>query len=311
MKRSIALGGGHEFDIIRRMVARWGELAAGIGDDAATLDVPSGEQLVVSTDSSVEHVHFRDDWLATDEIGYRATTAALSDLAAMGAHPLGITVALSLPRSWAERIDDLADGIAQAVRGAGTCILGGDITRADVLVLGVTVLGATARPLRRDAARVGHAVYVTGVLGGPLCALRSLESGATPDAACRARFAHPVARIAEALWLAERGACAAIDISDGLVGDVGHIAAASGVRIELDLDSLTIVQGSTPLDAARSGEEYELVVTCPSVLDVTEFAHRFGIPLTAVGRIVDGEAAVDARSRGERVASPGGFDHFS
>nr|MBP9106641.1 hypothetical protein [Gemmatimonadaceae bacterium] len=129
----ISLASGKEFDLVRAMIARWGTAASGIGDDAAVLDLPPGERVVVSTDASVEGVHFRRDWLTATEIGYRATAAALSDLAAMAAAPRGLVVALGIPERWLPEVEALADGIGEAARLSGTPIVGGDVTRASEL----------------------------------------------------------------------------------------------------------------------------------------------------------------------------------
>ena len=117
--RATPLGPGPEFDAIREMLRRWGPRARGIGDDAALIDVPAGEQLAVSTDSSVEGVHFRRGWLSPREIGYRATVAALSDLAAMAATPAGLLLALGVPPKWRSDLDALAPGVAWAGTAAG------------------------------------------------------------------------------------------------------------------------------------------------------------------------------------------------
>lgn len=311
MSGATALGPGGEFDLIRALLARWGERARGVGDDAAILDVPPGERLVASADTSVENVHFRREWLAPREIGWRATAAALSDLAAMAAAPLGVLTSLTVPERWLADVPALADGIGDAVHEAEARIVGGDVTRGTELAIAVTVLGHSAAPLRRDAARVGDVVYVTGALGGPLAALRAWMRGAEPDAAARARFAHPVPRLHEARWLARHGASAAIDISDGLLGDLAHIAAASGARVAIELDALRTVAGVRPEDAARSGEEYELAVAAPARLDVAAFEREFHLPLTAIGRVERGPAEVRATLHGERVAPGGGFSHFS
>src|SRR5919202_1893289 len=172
MTAAIALGPGREFDIIRGLLARWGARARGIGDDAVTLDVPAGERLVVSTDSSVEGVHFTREWLTPREIAYRATAAALSDLAAMAATPLGILVALALPETWLDQGMELADGIGDAARLGETRVLGGDPTAARELSLRITGLGRSATPLGRRGSRPGDSIYVPGRLGVPLAAPR-------------------------------------------------------------------------------------------------------------------------------------------
>jgi len=309
----IELGPGREFDIIRDLLVRWGARATGIGDDAALLDVPAGEHLVASADTSVEHIHFERAWLTPREIGYRATMAALSDLAAMAASPLGVLLALGLPKSWLDDAGELGDGVGDALDRAHTIVRGGDITGASDLTLGFTVLGSTAAPLRRNGARLGDTVYVTGKLGGPGAALAAWQRGDTPAPGARERFAHPVARITEAIWLARGGARAAIDISDGLIADAEHMAVASGVRIQIDLDQLPLHEGVSAHDAAVSGEEYELIV-CAAALNVSAFERANKLPLTAVGRVLepipDG-IGISVRMNGERLARAEGFRHFS
>ena len=330
----IPLGAGAEFDAIRRLAARWGMRAVGLGDDCAVLDPPEGERLVISTDSSVENVHFRRSWLSPREIGWRATAGALSDLAAMGARPLGVMLGLVVPYEWRSALDELADGIGEAAAFGGAPILGGDTSDGGVLALAVTVIGAAARPLPRSGARAGDRLYVTGVLGGSLGALRDLEAGRIPRPGMWQRFAHPEPRLREGQWLAEQGVTAAVDISDGLAADLGHLAAASGVRIAVDLDKLPVYEEADPrtgafgavggaakhalavlTDAARSGEEYELLVTSPKPLDAARFAARFQLPLTEIGRaeaLSVGQAPeVVLTAQGRRVDLPPGHDHFS
>ena len=128
---ALTLGRGREFDAIRALLARWGARAVGIGDDAAIVRVPRGDALLASVDTAIENRHFRDDWLTPREIGYRAVTAALSDLAAMAASPLGILVALALPQRWYSEVSALADGIGDALDAARTVILGGNVAAAD------------------------------------------------------------------------------------------------------------------------------------------------------------------------------------
>lgn len=327
MNMHVAMGPGGEFDAVRALLEQWGPAARGVGDDGAVLDVPVGEKLVVSTDSTVEDVHFRRAWLTPAEIGWRATQAALSDLAAMGAAPMGVLLALTVPREWREQLPALAQGIGAATQSAGAPIVGGDVTDGDRLALAITVLGHAPRPLSRAGALPGDTLYVTGALGGPGVALQAWLGGTVPSAAARARFAHPEARIAAGLWLAAHGATAALDLSDGLAGDIAHLAAASGVTCVLDLDAIPCLAGIRADDALRSGEEYELLVAGRG-LDVAEFARAHdGLTLTAIGRVealadasgvsVVGRAApaasgtVRAERGGRVVPLPGAHDHFA
>jgi thiamine-monophosphate kinase len=304
------IGPGVEFDTIRRMLERWGPNARGIGDDAAVIPSIGDRSLVVSTDTSVENVHFRRDWLTPQEIGYRATVAALSDLAAMGSRPLGILVAMTVPDSWRSDIDWITDGIGEAAAKSAAPILGGDTTTGSVLSLTITVLGTVRDALTRSGAKTGDLVYVTGRLGGPLAALRDLEAGRTPSPESRERFARPVPRIQESAWLAAKGASSAIDISDGLAADIGHLASASKVSITVRLEDVPAVEGSTAEDAVRSGEEYELVVTSPSQLDTMQFKARFDLDLTLIGEVADGAIGATFTENGEPVSLPAGYLHF-
>lgn len=308
----LELGGRREFDVIRAMLGVWGPHAHGIGDDAAVLTVPEGQRLIASTDASFEGVHFRREWLRPREIGARAAAAALSDLAAMAATPLGLLLALALPQSWLPEIEEVAHGVGEMASRTRCPIVGGNLARADVLSLTITVLGTAVNPLARAGAHAGDVLYVTGLLGGSASALQALLRGAPVRDVDRQRFAAPRPRIDEARWLAERGASAAIDISDGLLADAGHVAAASGVAIELDPARYPCVDGVSPAVAAWSGEEYELLVAFPPnfVPDVDAFRARFGLPLTAVGRVSHGEG-VRERGSAVRVEFPGGHDHFS
>jgi thiamine-monophosphate kinase len=311
MSDETSLGPGREFDLVRVMMSRWGTRAHGIGDDATVLDVPQGEQLIVSTDTSLEDVHFRREWLSPEEIGWRATVAALSDLAAMAATPLGVLIALTLPRAWMDALGALAEGVAAAASAAGAPIVGGDLTHGEPLAVTVTVVGSSAAPLRRSGAQAGDTLWLTGQLGGPALALAAWGEGRQPAPEARARFAHPLPRIREAQWLVAAGATAGIDISDGLGGDAGHLAAASGVRVILDAEALPRFADADMSMAQRSGEEYELLVTTGSSFDAGAFQKEFGLSLTRIGTVEKGEPGVDLLIGGERVASPAGYDHFS
>ena len=304
------MGSGPEFDLIRALRARWGALAVGLGDDAAILDLPRGERLIATTDTAIERVHFRREWLSLEEIGYRAVTAALSDVAAMAAQPRGVLIAISAPSDARDDVLAIGDGIGNAAQAAGTVILGGNLARADTIAITTTALGSAFAPLTRAGARPGDLVYVTGALGGAFAALGSLCSGAPVTGAIRERFAKPVARLAEARWLAANGAMAAIDISDGLAADAGHLAAASACGIDLEMERIPLFPGVAP-DDAFGGEEYELIVTSRTPLPTQEFASRFGIALTQVGRAVEGEPRVRLTDRDGNVAIPVGYDHFA
>ena len=305
------LGTGAEFDAIRRILERWGPRAQRIGDDAAVITSLGDRALVASTDTFIENVHFRVDWLSAQEVGYRATAAALSDLAAMGARPLGILAALAIPESWRGRLDQITDGIGDAAAYANASIIGGDMSRSGELAITITVLGAARDALFRTSARPGDRVYDTGRFGGPGAALRDLLAGREPLALHRDRFVHPLPRIAESIWLAEHGVTAAIDVSDGLGADLSHLASASRVSLTVHLDKIPRVEGVTAVEAASSGEEYELIVTGSSRIDVREFATKFGVELTDIGKVEHGGPAVHFFDGDEEVAAPSGYSHFS
>ncbi len=315
----IPLGPGGEFDRIRAITAGLGMAAGDLGDDCALITL-GGTILAVSIDASVEDVHFRTDWLSFPEIGWRATAAALSDLAADGAQPLGVLVSLGLPddgkrtRTPANGEDavEIMRGVGAAVQSEGAKVLGGDLVRADKYFVDVCVLGTAEQPVRRAGAHVGDGLWVTGTLGGVKLALRELLAGRRPDPEVMQRFARPVPRIAAGRWLAANGATAMIDISDGLGGDAAHLAAASGIGFEIALERVPSWPGVEPLLAATSGEEYELLVTLPPAFGEAE-AHRFrqahDLALTRIGvcRVGRGVGFTD---RGAPVAVPAGYDHF-
>ena len=302
------MGNGREFDIIRDLLARWGDDAKGIGDDAAVFSVPRGEQLVASVDAFVENVHFRAEWITPREVGYRAVTAALSDLAAMAALPTGVLLALNVPESWRPAIMEIADGAGEAVRAAGTVILGGNMSSASQLSIGCTVVGHAYSPLRRSGAKIGDRLYVTGTLGGPKAAIRAWEQGAPPKPNHRERFARPVARIREARLLAQYGAHACIDVSDGLSSEVNHLAAASGTGFAVQVERIPLIAGGDVNDALQGGEEYELLVAAPP-LDAGALTRLLGCALTEIGSIVAEGATFS--DHGKPVVVADGHRHFS
>lgn len=320
------LGPGKEFDVIREILSGSERASTGLtvgpGDDAAVLARPAR---VVTTDMSVEGIHFRREWMSPEEIGYRATMAALSDLAAMNAEPRAVLVSL------AGSEDDAATGVVTAVgRGAasaarevGASLAGGDVTRSPgPLVVDVVALGEASAPLLRSGARVDDEVWVTGRLGAAAAAVRAMEEGNPPPASLHDALKRPVPRFASMRLLAETGCLTAgIDLSDGLVADAGHIAAASGVRLRIESGRIPIHRavaeafGDRALAlAAGGGEDYELLVTARPGLEAHRegIEARTGVALTRVGVVEPGEGVAFVDERGEAVALPSrGHDHFA
>lgn len=293
-----------------------------VGDDAAAFRPPDGAQVVVSCDASVEGVHFRREWMTWETIGYRAAAAALSDLAAMAAAPVGLVVAAALPPELdIEIAAALGRGVGAIAGRVGAEVLGGDLVASPgPAFLDVTVLGHAAAPTRRRGARPGDELWVTGELGAAAASLRDLERGLEPDPRARRAFDRPHPRIEEALWLRDRVPIhAAIDLSDGVMRDARHLAAASGVALEIEADRLP---AAAALDGFRQasagerlllagGEDYELLFAVPSgAMQGTEraFAAAFDLPLTRVGGAREGEG-LTVSGRLHSVL-PAGFDHF-
>lgn len=305
-----AMGQGQEFDTIRLLMARWGDLAVDIGDDAAVLPHQAIGQRVVSTDACVEGVHFVRAWLTPREVGARAAAAALSDVAAMGGAAECVLVALVVPITWMDDLPDVADGIGDVVRFAGARIVGGNLSRGDTFALTLTVIGHATRPVPRAGAAVGDLVVVTGQLGGPGAALAAWRAGVEPTVWARQRFAAPMPRLHEGSLLAAAGATTMMDISDGLAADARHLGAASGVAITIDSARLPLGPGITGQEALASGEEYELLATVPPErFEALErlWERETALPLTVIG-LVDAPIAPDTSV----TAAPGiaGHDHF-
>ncbi len=319
---SLPLGPGPEFDRIRAIARTLGSAAGSLGDDCAVVPEASGSKLVLSTDLSVEQVHFRREWLRFDEIGWRAAAAALSDLAAAGAETIGLLAAITVPPNAAEAdLTQLMRGVGDAAASAGGLVLGGDLSAGSAWTLAITVVGRAARPVSRRGARPGDGIWVTGTLGGARAALESWRRGAEPEAEARRSFAHPVPRLQAGRWLAAHGATAMLDLSDGLAGDAAHLAAASVVEVRLELDRLPVAPcaigagaalGVDPARfAAEGGEDYELLVTLPAEFggDAGEaLLAEAGSPLTRIGTVAAG-AGVRLALGGAEIALAG-FDHF-
>lgn len=307
-----AMGEGREFDTIRMLMARWGDLAADIGDDAAVLGAVAVGTRVVSTDACVEGVHFRREWLRPFDVGVRAAAAALSDLAAMGAVAEYVLVALVVPEDWRASLAEVADGIGQQVRRAGAHIVGGNLSRGAAFGITLTVIGNATRAVSRAGAQVGDLVVVTGLLGGPGAALAAWESGGVPSGWARERFMHPSPRLTEGALLAASGATAMLDISDGLAADARHIEAASGVTLAIDVKRLPLGDGIGAEQALRSGEEYELLATiAPSAYEPlrARWAGLTDLALTVIGTVEPAAGEPDVVPLRVRDMAPG-HDHF-
>ncbi len=324
------LAPGPEFDRIRALVRAASAIApaapgGGPGDDAAVVDVPPGERLVVSTDLSIEGVHFERAWLRWETIGYRAVTAALSDLAAMAARPLGVLLSIALPPELDTAVlESIAAGAGRSLAAAGAPLLGGDLSRSPgPVVLDAAVLGSAGRPVGRRGAVPGDEVWVTGELGGAALAVRDWQQSLEPDPRARRAFERPRARLEESRWLAEEvRPSALIDLSDGLAGDAAQLAAASGVRVDIDLDAVPLAapleeysdRGAALRLALTGGEDYELLVTgAPGRLGTARraFEDRHGVRLTRIGRVEEGRG-VGWRRGGDAIAlALAAFDHFA
>ncbi len=314
-----------EFDLINRIATRAGsraDVTLGIGDDAALLRVPANRELVACCDTLNAGVHFPRDAQPSD-IGWKSLAVNLSDLAAMGAAPAWALLSLTLPEPDADFVDGLIEGFAQLARAADVALVGGDTTRGP-LAVSVTALGLIepGRALRRDGANVGDAVFVSGTLGDAAAGLRLWLAGVRDPAARElfARLHRPVPRLALGAALIDM-ATSCIDVSDGLLADLGHVAQRSGVGIELDAAALPasvalIAHFDETLRRAMQlagGDDYELAFTVPpaGIDGLRAIANDLEVPLTRIGDVV---AAPGVRVRGADgrwlEPSTSGWDHF-
>ena len=301
-----------ELAIIERLTGRNPVRAGtilGIGDDAAVLDV--GGRAVVTHDMLVDGVHFRRATTGMRDLGWKALAVNLSDLAAMGAEPVAAFVGLGLPPGALvpADIDDLYAGMDDLAAATGVTVAGGDVTSSPALVLAVTAVGRAlpgVDPVRRAGARAGDVLCVTGRLGAAAAGLRLLEDpGLLPElperAALVAAQRRPEPRLLAGRRLAEGGATAMMDLSDGLALDAGRLAAACGLHAAIDLAALPVAPGVAEVAAAMgadpaglaaaAGEDYELLVALPP--GAVEACRRaLDVPLTPVGRLEHGAGVV-------------------
>jgi thiamine-monophosphate kinase len=314
MRRLMDVGEFGLIDRVERLARglRAPQVVVGIGDDAAVLRPRAGEDLVVSADALVEGVHFRWETQTPRAIGGKALAVNLSDLAAMGARPLGCIAALAAPPDLAlSRVDGCLRGLLAVAVASGCPLVGGNVARARETSWTLTAIGAVARgrALRRGRARAGDRIFVTGSLGGPALALARAERGL-------ARIRRPpTARLEAGRALARmRGRVSCIDISDGFVSDLGHLLEGTGLGAEIEAERLPRPRGfarscaELHLDPARlaatGGEDYELLFTlAPGAPKAEALTRRLGVPVTEVGRVT--------RRPGLRGLGPeGGWTHF-
>lgn len=308
----------------------------GVGDDAAVLEPGRGQQ-VLTTDLLLEGVHFERASISAHDLGAKAITVNVSDVAAMGGSPRAAVAGIGLPpdieASW---VMELYGGMRDACAEYALSLVGGDTNRVDLVVVSVTVVGEVApgRAVTRSGARVGDAIVVTGALGAAAGGLAlSRADPATMTAALSSPWgralldalARPVARVGEGQTLAQSGAHAMMDLSDGLSKDLSRLCRASGVGARLDLAAVPVSEAlragapSLGVDALElalgGGEDYELVATlAPSDAEAARrvLHERFGVTLTTVGTIIEGEGvlAVDGDGRETPLGSKG-WDHFA
>lgn len=311
-------------DIIRRRcTSSRSDVVLGIGDDAALVEVPPGCELAVCTDTLVAGIHFPLGTTAFD-IGWKSLAVNLSDLAAMGATPAWAVLALTLPTDDVQFVAGFADGFAALAKMHKVALIGGDTTQGP-LCISVTVHGLVPRgqAMRREGARPGDLVFVSGTLGDAAAGLQYVSGhlrGQESDA-LRQRLNRPEPRVAGGLAL--RGlASACIDVSDGLVADLGHVAKASGVAIEIDRWKLptSFALQSCCTSALRAqlqlsgGDDYELAFTLPAgkIDAMNDALAGVDCAITCIGRVLEGEGVRVVDADGNEISTlRGGWEHFS
>lgn len=308
-----------EFQLIDKYLTGIGQasgVALGIGDDAALLEPVPGQQLVVAADTLVEGVHFPVN-CDPGHVGYRALAVNLSDLAAMAATPRWFTLCLTLPEADEHWIAGFARGLAEAADLGGIALVGGDTTRGPLSV-SIQVMGTVDadKALRRSGAGVGDNIIVCGSLGASRAGLEVINDRTAADSLLQAYY-RPRPLLDESLRIAGL-ASSCIDVSDGLLADLGHICTASGVGARLNLNTLPIapeVQKTFPQQAQAwalsGGDDYALCFTVPANAMAALDSTLAGSDYSVVGEIVEGSGVVCLDEQGNAVSqAAGGYDHF-
>jgi thiamine-monophosphate kinase len=306
-----------EFELIARLCAklpRTRRLILGPGDDCAILP-PSPKPQLITIDSMVEGVHFKLEWGTPAMLGARALNINLSDIAAMGGIPTICVINLAIrPGLDTKFFDQLYRGVGRAAGMAGVAVAGGNITRAAELAITVAVLGVVeTQPMRRDSARPGDKIYITGSLGDAALGLRILQNKIAAPASARRylvkRFLQPTAQVAAGRKLARiKPAAAAIDISDGLWQDLGHILERSGVGGTVHSAALPLsaayrqVCGDNCELALNGGDDYELLFCLRPQISEAQLSRRLGVKVRCIGEITRGRQALLVNATGEAAA---------
>lgn len=320
-----------EFELIekiRQLTTGAEGLRIGIGDDCSVFELAPDKELLTSTDLLLEGVHFRLDWTNTYDLGRKAVSVNVSDIAAMGGRPLSLHLGLGIPAQFEEKdLDSFLGGFVAAMKDYGVCLAGGDTClSAGPLTLAVTVQGVCSRgqAITRAGAGAGDDLWVSGSLGDSALALHRLQRGQAPEETLAGRHFDPRARVELGWQLGRRQlATAMIDISDGLAGDLGHLLRASGCGARVELQKIphsaafeqALSRDAALLELALSGgEDYELLFsTRPEArADVEQLSLESGLRVTRIGELNASERCVFQTLNGTpyRLKSEG-YDHFS
>jgi len=303
-----------EFELIARYFtgrgARREDVTLGVGDDAALLEPVPDHTLVLTTDTLVAGRHFPEHEFPPAALGHRALAVNLSDMAAMGADPAWALLSLTLPEVAESWVEDFSDAFSTLAERTGVALVGGNLARGPMSV-SVTLVGQVGhgKALTRAGARAGDTLWVTGALGGGAAGLRALQKGAPIDASAVAAYAWPEPRVKVARELAAR-ADAAIDISDGLAGDLAKLLAASGgLGAELVAGDIPLAGNATLEDALGPSDDYELLLSIPQAEATTLDMTRLGCELHCIGRVrAEPGLHLDGRPLNGAVH---GYRHFS
>jgi thiamine-monophosphate kinase len=302
-------------DRIRR-AARGGRSGRAIGDDCAVLPIPRGHEALVTTDFSLEGVHFRREWHPPETVGHRCLARGLSDVAAMGGIPRAAFLSLALPADLSQQwVDRFIAGFLKLATRFSVRLAGGDTAQspegvfADIVVLGSVPAG---QAILRSGARGGDFIYVTGLLGTAVAVLNQLRDGEKPQPRSHPKHFYPEPRLAVGQFLREKKlASAMIDISDGLSTDLAHICEESQAGAVLHAESLPAIPGKDGLTLAlHGGDEYELLFTAhPNRRIPKQIA---GVPVTRIGEITGGRQMKLVGTNGKtEVLKPSGWEHFA